>query len=293
MINKFDFKSRFDNIKSSNIKRGLKKIFSSVAVNNEKVKLINIFATITILFSFMIILCTLMVLRQTSLNGIDSHNLVPMIIAGIVGGVPSIVFIKISLKYKKLVDTYETYVPVIFSDSDAYIEDIAGELNVSIIQAKKDISLLIKKKLLPECRIDEESESLIFDSYEDFDDYDEDENDNCDDCEGCDSCDSCEDDCDDCDEDDDDCEDCKNCEDREKGCEGCEGCEGGKDDEGCEDCDGCEGCEGCNGYKEDDEEDDGVEEHTVKCQNCGALNTLVAKSMPCEYCGSLITEDIN
>lgn len=290
MINKFDFKSRFDNIKSSNIKRGLKKIFSSVAVNNEKVKLINIFATITILFSFMIILCTLMVLRQTSLNGIDSHNLVPMIIAGIVGGVPSIVFIKISLKYKKLVDTYETYVPVIFSDSDAYIEDIAGELNVSIIQAKKDISLLIKKKLLPECRIDEESESLIFDSYEDFDDYDEDENDNCDDCEGCDSC---EDDCDDCDEDDDDCEDCKNCEDREKGCEGCEGCEGGKDDEGCEDCDGCEGCEGCNGYKEDDEEDDGVEEHTVKCQNCGALNTLVAKSMPCEYCGSLITEDIN
>lgn len=280
MINKFDFKSRFDNIKSSNIKRGLKKIFSSVAVNNEKVKLINIFATITILFSFMIILCTLMVLRQTSLNGIDSHNLVPMIIAGIVGGVPSIVFIKISLKYKKLVDIYETYVPVIFSDSDAYIEDIAGELNVSIIQAKKDISLLIKKKLLPECRIDEESESLIFDSYEDFDDYDEDENDNCDDCEGCDSCDSCEDDC----------EDCKNCEDREKGCEGCEG---GKDDEGCEDCDGCEGCEGCNGYKEDDEEDDGVEEHTVKCQNCGALNTLVAKSMPCEYCGSLITEDIN
>lgn len=280
MINKFDFKSRFDNIKSSNIKRGLKKVFSSVAVNNEKVKLINIFATITILFSFMIILCTLMVLRQTSLNGIDSHNLVPMIIAGIVGGVPSIVFIKISLKYKKLVDIYETYVPVIFSDSDAYIEDIAGELNVSIIQAKKDISLLIKKKLLPECRIDEESESLIFDSYEDFDDYDEDENDNCDDCEGCDSCDSCEDDC----------EDCKNCEDREKGCEGCEG---GKDDEGCEDCDGCEGCEGCNGYKEDDEEDDGVEEHTVKCQNCGALNTLVAKSMPCEYCGSLITEDIN
>ncbi|MGL5255524.1 MAG: hypothetical protein ACRC76_00695 [Proteocatella sp.] len=291
MINKFDFKSRFDNIKSSNIKLGLKKIFSSVAVNNEKVKLINIFATIAILFSFMIILCTLMVLRQTSLNGIDSHNLVPMIIAGIVGGVPSIVFIKISLKYKKLVDIYETYVPVIFSNSDAYIEDIADELNVSIIQAKKDISLLIKKKLLPECRIDEESESLIFDSYEDFDDYDEDENENCENCEGCDSCeDDCED-CDDCDEDDDDCEDCKNCEDRENGCEGCEGCEGGKDDEGCEDCEGCEGCEGCNGYEEDDEE--GFEEHTVKCQNCGALNTLVAKSMPCEYCGSLITEDIN